>query len=47
MKKIKLFLASSIEDLNFDRIAMGDFVRQLNDIYRPRYIFQPYKMREL
>ncbi|MCC8160407.1 MAG: tetratricopeptide repeat protein, partial [Oscillospiraceae bacterium] len=39
MKKIKLFLASSIEDLNFDRIAMGDFVRQLNDIYIDRDIY--------
>ncbi len=33
MRKIKIFLASSILDLNDDRIAVGDFIRQLNEIY--------------
>ncbi len=38
MKKIKIFLASSIEDLRDDRIAIGDYFRQLNDIYIDRGI---------
>ncbi len=33
MKKIKIFLASSITDLFDDRLAIGDFFRQLNEIY--------------
>ena len=33
MKKVKIFLASSIEDLRDDRITIGDYFRQLNDIY--------------
>ncbi|MBQ8146852.1 MAG: tetratricopeptide repeat protein [Clostridia bacterium] len=33
MKKIKIFLASSIEDLKDDRLFVGDFFRQLNEIY--------------
>ena len=33
MKKIKIFLASSIEDLRDDRLQVGDFIRQLNEIY--------------
>ena len=33
MKKVKIFLASSIEDLKEDRIAIGDYFRQLNEIY--------------
>ena len=33
MKKVKIFLASSIEDLREDRIAIGDYFRQLNEIY--------------
>ena len=33
MKKIKIFLASSIDDLKFDRIEIGNFFRKLNDIY--------------
>ena len=33
MKKIKIFLASSIEDLEEDRLRVGDFFRQLNDVY--------------
>ena len=33
MKKIKIFLASSIEDLREDRLQVGDFFRQLNEIY--------------
>ena len=36
MKKIKIFLASSITDLKIDRLAVGDFIRQLNDIYFDR-----------
>ena len=33
MKKIKIFLASSITDLREDRLQVGDFMRQLNDLY--------------
>ncbi|MBO4983477.1 MAG: hypothetical protein J6D23_05410 [Clostridia bacterium] len=33
MKKVKIFLASSIEDLKDDRLFVGDFFRQLNEIY--------------
>ncbi len=33
MKKIKVFLASSIEDLMLDRIALGDYFNQLNEVY--------------
>lgn len=33
MKRIRIFLASSIIDLKFDRIEIGNFFRQLNDIY--------------
>ena len=33
MKTIKIFLASSIEDLKLDRIVLGDFIRQMNDTY--------------
>ena len=33
MKRIKIFLASSIEDLKDDRIQVGDFFRQLNELY--------------
>ena len=33
MKKVKIFLASSIEDLKDDRLFIGDFFRQLNEIY--------------
>ena len=33
MKKIKIFLASSITDLSEDRLQVGDFIRQLNDLY--------------
>ena len=33
MKRIRIFLASSITDLKFDRIEIGNFFRQLNDIY--------------
>ena len=36
MKKIKLFLASSISDLRIDRLEVGDFIRQLNEIYFDR-----------
>ena len=33
MKRVKIFLASSIEDLREDRLQVGDFFRQLNEIY--------------
>ncbi len=33
MKRIKIFLASSITDLRFDRVEIGNFFRQMNDIY--------------
>ena len=33
MKKIRIFFASSIVDLKFDRIEIGNFFRQLNDAY--------------
>ncbi len=36
MKKIKIFLASSITELKIDRLEVGDFIRQLNDIYFDR-----------
>ena len=36
MKKIKIFLASSLTDLELDRIRIGDFIRQLNDLYVDR-----------
>lgn len=39
MKKIKIFLASSIGDLKEDRIELGDFIRQLNDIYLDRGVY--------
>ena len=33
MKKVKIFIGSSIEELKEDRIAIGNFFRQLNDLY--------------
>ena len=33
MKRIKIFLASAIDDLREDRLQVGDFFRQLNEIY--------------
>lgn len=33
MKKVKIFIGSSIEELREDRIAIGNFFRQLNDLY--------------
>ena len=39
MKKIKIFLASSIEDLKIDRLEVGDFFGLLNDIYISHDIF--------
>ncbi|MBR2890056.1 MAG: tetratricopeptide repeat protein [Oscillospiraceae bacterium] len=38
MKRIKIFLASSIEDLREDRLQLGDFFRQINEIYLDRGI---------
>lgn len=32
-KIVKIFLASSIDDLRYDRLEVGDFFRQLNEIY--------------
>lgn len=39
MKKIKIFLASSIEDLKLDRLEIGNFFNELNDIYLNRGIY--------
>ena len=39
MKRIKVFLGSSIDDLKQDRLEIGDFFRQLNDIYIDRDIY--------
>lgn len=39
MKKVKIFLASSIHDLRDDRIAFGDFIRSLNDLYLDRGVY--------
>ena len=33
MRKIKIFIGSSIDELRDDRIAIGNFFRQLNDLY--------------
>lgn len=38
-KRISLFLASSIDDIAFDRLAIGDFINQLNNIYESKDIF--------
>ncbi len=38
-KIISLFLASSIDDIAFDRLAIGDFINQLNNIYESKDIF--------
>ncbi len=38
IKKIKIFIASSIEELKADRTEIGDFFRQLNEIYLDRGI---------
>ncbi len=38
-KIITFFLASSINDLEYDRLAVGDFVNQLNNIYEASGIF--------
>ena len=38
MKTIKIFLASSIEDLRIDRLEVGDFIGWLNNIYAERDI---------
>lgn len=37
MKKIKIFLASS-EELEFERLAFGNLVRRLDNIYEKRGI---------
>lgn len=38
-KTITFFLASSINDLEYDRLAVGDFVNQLNNIYESLGVF--------
>lgn len=38
MKTVKIFLASSINDLKIDRLEVGDFFRHLNEIYLDRNI---------
>ena len=38
-KIITFFLASSINDLEYDRLAVGDFVNQLNNIYEGSGVF--------
>ncbi len=38
MKRIKIFLASSIEELRLDRLEIGDFFDRLNGIYHDRGI---------
>lgn len=38
-KVITFFLASSIKDLEYDRLAVGDFVNQLNNIYEASGVF--------
>ena len=38
-KIITFFLASSINDLEYDRLAIGDFVNQLNNIYQSSGVF--------
>lgn len=39
MKIISFFLASSINDVAYDRLAIGDFINQLNNIYAPQDLF--------
>ena len=36
---VNIFLASSLNDLHEDRLALGDYVRKLNDIYIERGVF--------
>ena len=38
-KVISFFLASSITDIAEDRIAVGDFINQINNIYQPNDVF--------
>ncbi len=38
-KTVTFFLASSITDLEYDRLAIGDFINQLNNIYQESGIF--------
>ena len=46
MKKIRIFFASSIVDLKFDRIEIGNFFRQLNDTYIENGIYFELTMCE-
>ena len=39
MRFINIFLASSIVELDYERQAIGNFVRSLNDIYSPKGIY--------
>ena len=36
---VNIFLASSLNDLHEDRLALGDYVRKLNDIYMERGVY--------
>lgn len=36
---VNIFLASSIDELHEDRLAIGDYVRKLNDIYMERGVY--------
>ena len=38
-KIISFFLASSITDIELDRLSIGDFINQLNNIYHKKNIF--------
>ena len=38
-KIISFFLASSIKDVEYDRLAVGDFINQMNNMYKPMDIF--------
>ena len=31
MKEIKIFLASSIDEFKYERMALGDFIRKVTD----------------
>jgi len=46
MRFINIFLASSIVELDYERQAIGNFVRALNDIYSPKGIYFKLHMCE-
>ena len=39
MADVRIFLASSLEELKQDRLEIGNFIRKLNDIYRRREVY--------